>query len=552
MYPHLRGSQVPAAKTLTHPISENLRGIPGFHDLNTYYPGMKILTGVHPSSSDVWFDHRSRVIRASHDSIKASGRLNLRIERNVSAAGQEIQDISGFRKITHLLDPVRWIQGKYMIPKGRKMNFDKKSWGTAWEKIKDPMNQAYIEALASYAFGKIRENDLSPHFHLFYGSFSAKADTYAYNITDSFLSYRHCRWFWTSQENKVFSLGFDDDIPEEVKSEIITPPEDFDSTDEEDEDEELDSDSNPDVELGSLHSASGSDIETASEDDEEDEDEEEDNEITIYAEIQDFPVMMIYTEASEGTMDTLLDNYDQVGSKPGSELWEATWKAWIFQTLAALSLAQSIFGFTHNDLHTNNIVWSTTKTEYLYYSTKDGVIFKVPTYGKLFKIIDFGRSIFRVNDKFFFSDDFKEGNDAADQYFFKELEQERDEDEVVPNPSFDLCRFTVSVFESLFPSTPTEKKDGGVLSNEPGLIIKETDSTLYNLLWSWLLCDDGHNVLMNSDGSERYPDFDLYKVIAAQVHGAIPSEQIRKPLFEIFHVEKENIPLDTKVYSLYC
>jgi hypothetical protein len=184
----------------------------------------------------------------------------------------------------------------------------------------------------------------------------------------------------------------------------------------------------------------------------------------------------------------------------------------------------------------------------LYYSTRDGIIFKVPTFGKIFRLIDFGRSIFRINEHCFFSDDFRPGNDAAEQYNFGEF-QDKNEPFVPPNPSFDLARFTVSVFESLFPSSPPRRKNGAILSNEPGLKVVETESDLYNLLWSWLVCDDGHNILMEPDGKERYPDFELYKIISAKLHSAIPFEQVRKPVFEKFRVSSAE---GAKVYSLFC
>ena len=278
------------------------------------------------------------------------------------------------------------------------------------------------------------------------------------------------------------------------------------------------------------------------------EESDDDEELEIFADIQQFPVMMIYTEVSEGTMDDLLDDFEEVGCEPGTKAWEQTWKAWIFQILSALSTAQSLFGFTHNDLHTNNVVWTHTEKKYLLYKTRGGEYFKVPTYGKIFRIIDFGRAIFKLNDHLFYSDDFKKGNDAAEQFNFGEL-YTPGEPEVHPNPSFDLCRFTVSIFESLFPESPPVKKNGAILSEEPDLIVRETDSELYNLLWSWLICDDGHNVLMDPDGSERYPDFDLYKVITSQVHNAVPCEQFEKDLFKCFRVKGV---ANEKAYSLFC
>jgi len=561
MDPRLKGSQLPSPKVLSHSLGEECKQLDGFSDLQTFYPGMDIVCNLKGApEEDIWLDHSYRLTRVlSSDTTKTSGMVTLRIEKNGSESGVEVQDISGFRKLTHLLDPVRWLQSKYSLPKHSYLPWHQDSWEAAWMKLQDPMNQAYVEAMTSYAFSRLREADITPHFHLFYGSLCAKADTYAYNITDSYMSFRHARWFWTGQEKKMFSIWVDETTPDEVKDAIFQQPE----ADELDDSSDEASDTSEEELLGldcditdakSIHSADGSAFESADEEEEkeeeeeEDDSEEEDEDLEIFAEIKNFPVMMIYTECSKGTMDNLLDDYDEVGCEPGTPEWELTWKAWIFQILAALSVGQHVFGFTHNDLHSNNVVWSPTDIKYLYYKTNDGQIFKVPTFGKIFRIIDFGRAIFRINENLFFSDDFKKGNDAAEQFNFGEL-YDPSEPEVHPNPSFDLCRFTVSIFESLFPESPALKKHGTVLSEEPDLTIRETESELYNTMWGWLLCDDGHNVLMDPDGSERYPDFDLYKVITSQVHGAVPADQIKKPLFRCFVTKEEP---NQKVYSLMC
>ena len=547
--PELKGFTLKKPTYLSVPLSKTLEDLSGFHSPNTFYPGLTILTGVTlDPKSPIWLEHRKRVISSGVAlSNSSSGRIQLTIENNVPTQGLEVQDISGFRKITHLLDPVRWIQGKY-------------DSDSIKEKLSDPMNQAYVEALAAYSLGKLREENISPHFHAFYGAFSAEADTYAYNISDSYLSYRHCRWFWTGQEKDIFKLCFDENLPEDIKNAILDVPENLDEDNDTNSDseeclDEFDTDGYVKESIGSIRSMSDDEIETVSdsEDDDEDEDDDDDDDsnsdVEIFAKVKKFPVMMIFTESSENTMDSLLDNYEELGCEPCSEEWDIIWTAWIFQVIAALTVVQRIFGFTHNDLHTNNIVWERTEKKYLFYKSVDGTIFKVPTFGKIFKIIDFGRSIFKINETLFYSDDFREGNDAGDQYCFGDLKTDTTDTDIHPNPSFDLSRFTVSLFDSLFPEPPPKLKNGAILSKEPGLIIKETESDLYNLLWSWLLCDDGHNVLIDANGDERYPDFDLYKVIAAEVHGAIPSQQLRKPIFESFHykgsVENE------KVYALF-
>lgn len=558
---HLKGSTLPSPKVLSFPISPSCKNLPGFGELQTFYPGMGLVCNLKTApESDLWFDHAYRVKEIQwQETMKKSGKVNIRIEKNVDSSGKGIQDISGFRKVTHLVDPVRWLQGKYSMPKHSYLPWHQETWEAAWNKLQDPMNQAYVEAMATYVLSRLRESDVTPHFHIFYGAFCAKADTYAYNITDSYMSYRHSRWFWTGQEKKMFQLSFDETIPDEVKEAILKEPEDLESSDEDEEDskseEELTGLECDVTDQQSLHSADGSDFKSASETESisseassDEESDDDDEELEIFADIQQFPVMMIYTEASEGTMDDLMDDYEEVGSEPGTKAWDQRWKAWIFQIIAALSCIQNVFGMTHNDLHSNNVVWTHTPKKFLHYKTRGGLTFKVPTYGKIFRIIDFGRAIFRLNDHLFYSDDFKKGNDAAEQFNFGDFKDEA-EPEVYPNPSFDLCRFTVSIFESLFPESPPLKKNGRILSEEPDLIVRETESELYNLLWSWLLCDDGHNVLMDPDGSERYPDFDLYKVITTQVHNAIPCQQFEKDIFKCFRVKNAG---NEKVYSLFC
>ena len=48
---------------------------------------------------------------------------------------------------------------------------------------------------------------------------------------------------------------------------------------------------------------------------------------------------------------------------------------------------QKVFSLTHNDLHTNNIMFNITDKEYIIYKY-DAKYYKVPTYGRLFKIIE--------------------------------------------------------------------------------------------------------------------------------------------------------------------
>ena len=53
-----------------------------------------------------------------------------------------------------------------------------------------------------------------------------------------------------------------------------------------------------------------------------------------------------------------------------------------------------MFNFTHNDLHTNNIMFIETEKKYLIIDIKK--LYRVPTFGKIYKIIDFGRAIYTI------------------------------------------------------------------------------------------------------------------------------------------------------------
>ena len=570
------GIQIPHPKFF---LKERSLKLDSFKELHRLHPGLLHLydlSGLLEGKGDVHMDQRFRIIGAS--GLSKSGAMNLTVEKNVKESEVEIQDISGFMKVTHLLDPISWLRGKYEVEdvSGAVSFFKEVPNEKIKEKLNNSMNQAYVEAVASYSLSKLREGDVSPHFHYFYGAFRGISETYSYNISDVFASYRHCRWFWDHQETGIFELSVDNEesLEKEVLEAIFEPPSTLHSETSsmaDDKTEELDSIDGPlaatAVELESLsttsmESVSYKDDEDASEgededaseaedDDDDSDDDSENDSLNVLAKIHNFPVMVLFTESSEGTMDSLLENFDEVGAKPNTKKWDEIWLAWVFQIISALCVVQAMFGFSHNDLHTNNIVWIKTDIKFLHYRSRDGTTWKVPTYGKLFRIIDFGRAIFWVNKKLFCSDDFSEGNDAADQYNFGPLKTDDFSPEVHPNPSFDLCRLAVSLFEGLFPVEPLIKKGALILSAEPGLKVKETESDLYNLLWSWMIDEDGCNVMMEPNGKERYPDFDLYKVIAAKVHEAVPSEQITRPIFDKFRVSKNGVG-KAKVYNLFC
>ena len=65
---------------------------------------------------------------------------------------------------------------------------------------------------------------------------------------------------------------------------------------------------------------------------------------------------------------------------------------------------------------------------------------------KIFKIIDFGRAIYKYKGKLICSDSFHKDGDAATQYNFEPYYNDR-KPIIEPNYSFDLCRLGCSIYD---------------------------------------------------------------------------------------------------------
>jgi hypothetical protein len=523
-----------------------------------------------------------------------------------SIDSEKLEEGNAFVKVVHLLDPIGMIKEKYVCPEHPLIPQSEKTWKNTLLKLHSHNNQAYVDAVANFVLSRFRELDLTPHCGLYYGSLTGISQLYKFNISNEYDSYRQCRWFWKGMKSHSARLTVgrgENDIEEipnfqDIYKEITTCP-----FNEEDEElvTELDLDIGPITDLdaeisdvesiesftfdnieenadnvkdifeinrkiinkrNSVKSNHSSTTESTEESDNDSNDEDEDGsddidsdddiklDLDIYLEIPNMPVIMIVQEAQEGVMDDLLDEDKIDGHERGTQGWESRWTAWIFQVIAALTFLQSAICFTHNDLHSNNIIWRKTDKKFLYYKANDGTIWRVPTFGKIFSIIDFGRSIFRLGSHLWVSDDHWPDQDAGEQYNFGPF-FDHTKPKNKPNPSFDLCRLSVSLLDGLFNDTPPKKKGKAVpiMSEEGSWKVYETNSPLYNLLWSWTINDAGQTVYEDKDGDEKYVGFDLYIRIAHDVHNALPKEQIHKPIFQQFKW-KQKVAQDETIYSL--
>ena len=256
----------------------------------------------------------------------------------------------------------------------------------------------------------------------------------------------------------------------------------------------------------------------------ESEEEEEEEEEEILATILKFPVQTIALECCEDTLDSYIIN---------NKINDHEWESIISQIIFTLITYQKVYDFTHNDLHTNNIVYNTTEKKYLYYKY-DNKHYKIPTFGKIYKIIDFGRAIYKYKSNIICSDSYANEGDAHTQYN-TEPYLNRDKPRIQPNYSFDLCRLGCSLFDYFI-----EDIDD----------IKKLRSPIKKIMIEWVFDDANKNILYKNNGSERYPDFKLYKMIARTVHNHTPENVIKKSLFEKFLVPKKKINNQGSIFNI--
>jgi len=489
------------------------------------------------------------------------------------------KDTKIFFKLAPLLDPYKYLIGKY--------NIDDKLFSlpklTSSEKDCNPKfvdvnNSAYVDGFFLFLTDSLLFNHNFLHGIEYYGSFLAIKNIYKINVFDD-IEYLNNSNYFNKNKNILFQIdeydhlfkdekqklspikidhnnsaksqlsikSFDNEIFEEIFCENNTADnfeelkemnienddknvtlnshstcssrisytdeddeEDDDDEDEDDEDDDNEEDEDDDEDDEDDEEDEDDEDEDDDNEEDEDDDEEDEEDEIINVTIPKFPVQVIFMEKCENTFDDLILN---------SNLSHDEWHSAFMQIIMILITYQKTFNFTHNDLHTNNIMYNKTQEKYLFYRYKK-VNYKVPTFGRIFKIIDFGRSIYKFNGNLFCSDSFQNGGDAATQYNTEPYLNEK-KPRLEPNPSFDLCRLACSIFDYLVEDIDEIKE------------LSKCDP-IKRLIIEWCQDDKGINMLYKNNGSDRYPEFKLYKMIARCVHNHTPHAQLDRPEFKKF------------------
>jgi len=504
-----------------------------------------------------------------------------------------------FFKMAPLLDPFKYLIGKYNINDPTLFKLPKltSDIGSVHPKLLDTNNSAYIDGFFSFLSSKLIYNYDFINGVDYYGSFLGIKNNFKLNIVDD-LDYFCKSDFFNKHKNIKFQVEDYSFLYEEDKPDVKPPikidhnlsnkstlsiksidnsmfedifssaPREFIGLDDLKENNiellditDCDSFNTREMKTTTIkssstcssrtsHTSNGENSKGSSscnncEEEEKTEDDEEDNwtddnsssssnsnsnesceEQQIFATIPEFPVQVICMENCENTFDDLIMT---------SELTHGEWFSALLQIIMILITYQKAFSFTHNDLHTNNVMYNSTDAKYIYYCYKK-TYYKVPTYGRIFKMIDFGRAIYKFDGKLFCSDSYQPGADASTQYNTEPYFNEK-KSRLEPNYSFDLCRLACSIFDY-------------VIDDLDEVVDFDKCEPIVKLIYEWCLDDNGINILYKNNGVERYPDFKLYKMIARCVHHHTPQAQLEREEFKVFVTTKSNIPQNETVVNI--
>ena len=451
-----------------------------------------------------------------------------------------------FKKFITLVDYVKFLTGKYkndvlILPNEESQLVPESNLGSEskdnlfFKTIHSPHNYAYVDNCFYYLTSTLKKKGFIHGMDVYDSYVCIKKDV-EINIADDF-EYICDTKFFNDKLNNLFRFK-DNSISDILKNkgtekdsiEISEENIDLDIETLEieslNESQELDVSELEDSDIKEINELSGSECSEIKDSDSElsytDEEEEDSDEYETESEeeieediepqelllvIKEMPVQVVSIEKCENTLDSLLEKNDVRMEELESAM---------FQVIVMLYTYQTIFKFTHNDLHTNNIMYVNTDLEFLSYKI-NGICYKIPTFGKIYKIIDFGRSIYTVNDKVLCSDSFSEHGMAHTQYNFGPFFNPK-KPLLEPNYSFDLCRLGCSILDFII--------------DELDDIDKFRKIPIYDLIISWIYDDNGTNILYKKNGDDRYPEFKLYKMIARIVHNHTPLKQLDHECFK--------------------
>jgi serine/threonine protein kinase len=268
---------------------------------------------------------------------------------------------------------------------------------------------------------------------------------------------------------------------------------------------------------------------------------------------EDFPVQIVIMQALNGDIFDLVKDgfFFNLPGAPTTGLNSEKILSVFAQVVFGLSAAQHYFGLVHNDFHNGNLMYEDASADhYLYYANAEtGEYWKVPTFGKIYKMIDFGRASFDYDGNRFAS---QEQNLAVGGNWG------------LYDKNNDLLRFA-SIF--------ADDIDLYRYVEDPNTLRDPTLLPIVEMVGSIINCNGGDNPIAWENQCRRgipqevrreieriYGTFSIENCRQymfsirpyeneSPCHGAIPKENLH--WFDRFRIDREEIPEDAIIHQVY-
>lgn len=387
-----------------------------------------------------------------------------------------------FCKSIPLIDPIHAVLNNYNSYYHRSPFLPSNYSYNLQNKVNNIDNMAYIDVFCSYLFSELTQKDILPNFPIYYGSINGLRDL-KYDITEEFYEFEDHPEFIKMNE-KTFSIDcYSNDISDSENS------------------------SDDDSDKGSKSSRSSKSSASSNGD-------------NYIANLKKCPSILLFMEKLEGTLEDIIQE----------DLCIDELKSCFFQIAFSLAYLQKHFEFTHNDLHINNIMYSETDKTFIYYKFNN-IYYKIPTYGKIFKIIDFGRSILTFKKKLFLNDAFSKFGEAEGQYqYSSSVPFMPVKDGSEPSPYFDLCRLAITMLDEIRYNYDDEIDE--VDDDE----LEEKYDDLIDFLK--FVATDQNGIRLDKEDD----NFKLYVKISKDAKNSHPREIITHEYFNDYRIKKNMFP----------
>lgn len=391
-------------------------------------------------------------------------------------------------KYAPMLDPQYYLLGRYDVAERAELpSRAYRAYVTRHQKIMDPMNSAAMDALGAHLSGELFRQGLPTALESFgYRVGLKRRFRFDVGVECMFLCHE-----WDTPENAHrFAWSNRPADYEERRAHMLRVHEEEDAAEEgssssssKDDEEAIQEDEDENEEASSFTDASSSG-------DDEDDWAYPPGEATV--DLFNVPVVMVAMEqCTGGTLEELL----AARRAAGTPFSEPETVSLVLQLMFTLATFQRHYKFVHGDLHMRNVLWTPTDRATLSF-VFEGALYEVPSHGRIFKLVDFGRSAFEVDGRAFLSDAFMPYGDGSGMLNYGAGE-DRGMRRVPPSPSLDLGLLSGPLFEALVSDAVLEAMGtafdaGGSAAARAAFVRTTTPAQRWIFSWGIMRGGDGN------------------------------------------------------------